>query len=140
MKYYYRLWSDAINWARSSIRTIGVWKMLTLGLITLAMSFNIGILCLAIEQVAGNKILIFHLKVQVTKSQSINGFLGATLLFYLPPLLINYFLIFYQEKWKEIRKTYPHKNGKMYKRYVMISVVLPIWVLIIIGLIYKAVY
>lgn len=136
MKYYYILWSDAINWTRSSIRTIGIWKLHTLGIITLAMSFNLGMLCLIIEKIICSKVPIFHLSIEISSSTSIDGFLGATLLFYIPPLILNYYLIFKSKKWDMIRKKYTHKNGKIYKWYVAVSVIIPIWTLLIIGFLF----
>lgn len=136
MKYYYMLWGDAINWSRSSIRTIGIWKMQTIGFITLAMSFNLGALCLIIEKIIQKRISFFHLSIEISNSPSINGFLGAMLLFYFPPLFFNYFLIFYKKKWDTIRKKYPYKNGKLYKGYVFLSFS-PLLILFITAVIYK---
>ncbi len=136
MKYYYTLWSDAINWSRSSIRTIGIWKLHTLGIITLSMSINLGVLSVILQKLLSKKIALFYIELAVTNSQSVNRFLGAILLFYMPPLLLNYFLIFNYKKWDIIRKKYPHRNGKIYKGYVFLSFS-PILILFIVAVLYK---
>ena len=136
MYYYYVLWSDAINWSRSSIKTIGIWKMQTLGFITFAMSFNIGVISLLIDKIISYNLSIFNLTVEFSSSEKINGFLGAFLVFYFPPLVINYFLIFYKNKWVLIRKKYPHKNGRIYKYYILLSLS-PLIILFILAIFYK---
>jgi len=134
--FYYVLWSDAINWSRSSIKTIGVWKIQTLGFITLAMAFNIGVIILLIEKIMDYNLSIFNLTLEVSNSKKINGFLGAFLVFYTPALVINYFLIFYKNKWAVIRKKYPHKNGRIYKNYILLSLS-PLIALFILAVFYK---
>lgn len=136
MKYYYILWGDAINWTRSSVRTIGIWKLHTLSLITLANGFNLITLSLIVEKIIGTKVSLFGPIVEVTQSESINQFIGGLLIFFLPPLLINYFLIFYKNRWKVLRKRYPSNNGKIYKRYIAISVIIPIWTVLTIGFLF----
>ncbi len=131
MRFYYILWSDAINWTRSSVRTIGVWRIHTLGFITLAMAFNLAILILIVESIFDKRIPISDISKSITSSESINRFLVGFLVFYLPPLVINYFLVFFNKKWERIRKKYAHKNGLIYKWYMFFSIVLPY--LIILG-------
>lgn len=136
MRYYYILWSDAINWGRSSIKTISIWKLHTLSLITLANGFNLMMLSLVLEKVIGHKISLFHLTIDVTQSNSINQIIGGILIFYLPPLVINYVLIFYKRRWDIVRKKYSSHNGKIYKWYIAGSVIIPIWIILIIGFLF----
>lgn len=130
------LWSDAINWTRSSIKTIGIWKLHTLSLITLANGFNLFIVSLIVGKILGIKVSLFTPSIEITQSNSINHFIGGLLVYFMPPLLINYFFIFHKKKWTFLRKKYPSRNGKIYKWYVVSSVIIPIWVLLIIGFLF----
>jgi hypothetical protein len=42
----------------------------------------------------------------------------------LPFVILNYFLIFYKDKWKEIEKKYPHSNKKLFFTFGGLAVLL----------------
>jgi len=117
---YFTLWSDAINWTRSGIAYIGVWKLHTMTFISLFMSANI----LVILIMLGMPIDPNFLKVTIISSK-ISGALEFLTIYYLPVLIINYLLVFRKNQWKVIRKEYKHYNGKVYKLYFIGTFVIP---------------
>ena len=130
LKWYYILWSDAINWTRSSINYIGVWKMHTLGFISFFMATNVMFICMLL------KIDINTDFITLSHSNIFDRFLGFIVIFYLPPLIINYLFIFSRNQWEHIRKNYKHYNGKLYKMYYVVSLLLPFSIVMLLYLAY----
>ena len=129
--WYYILWSDAINFTRSKARFISVWKLHTLGFISFFMAINLLLVSI---------ILKIELNIQfitIIKSRALSHFLGFMVVFFLPPLILNYLLIFSKNQWERVRKDYKHYNGKVYKIYFILSLVLPVSFLIILKLAYE---
>lgn len=125
LNWYYILWSDAINFTRSS-RNAVIWKLHTLLFISICMSFNLMIISL---------IFRVHVKtnfITLISNKEISSFLGGFLVFLFPPLLLNYFLIFHKNQWERIRKEYMHYNGRLYKAYFLVSLLIPASVLLLI--------
>lgn len=69
--------------------------------------------------------------------KDLDRFWGATIVFFLPPLLLNYFLIFSRDQWKHIRKDYKSYNGRVYKLYFIFSAIVPIAIVFVTALVYK---
>lgn len=136
MRFYYILWSDAINWTRSSIQNIGIWKTHTLTFITLAMFCNVLIGGVIVEKLLSVKLLLF-MDFRILNSDELDTFISNIIFLFLPLLSFNYLLVFRNKRWESIRKKYPHKNGKIYKAYVLMSVVFPIGIVCIAGIIWK---
>lgn len=126
--WYYILWSDAINFTRSKAKFIGIWKMHTLGFISFFMAINLMFISMILKVEVDT-----HFITQI-KSTALSHFLGFMIVFFLPPLILNYLLIFSKNQWERIRKDYKNYNGKIYKMYFILSIVLPVSVLIILKL------
>jgi len=126
--WYYILWSDAINFTRSKAKFIGIWKLHTLGFISFFMAINLMAISMILKtEINTHFITLFNSKV-------LNHCLGFMIVFFLPPLIANYFLIFFKNQWERIRKDYKNYNGKVYKTYFILSIVLPVSLLIILKL------
>jgi hypothetical protein len=137
--WYYILWSDAINYTRSSMRTIGVWKTQTSVFISFFMSINIMVIIFICEKIVKTQLVsdfIFNF-FKIVGIPSVSSFFSFFLLLFIPPFLINYFLIFHNKKWEKIRKKYPHYGGKLYKGYFFFSIGLPLAPLVIGKIIYE---
>lgn len=126
--WYYVLWCDAINFTRSNAKFIGIWKLHTLGFISFFMAINLMFISMLF------KVEINIHFIAIGNSKTLNDFFGFMILFFLPPLLLNYILIFSKNQWERIRKDYKSYNGKVYKLYYILSIVLPILVLILLKL------
>jgi hypothetical protein len=125
--WYYILWSDAINFTRSSIKYIGIWKLHTLTAISFCMAINLLLISRVLKlQINTHFIHIFN--------NRFDNLIGFIIVFFLPPLVINYLLIFPKNQWDRIRKDYKYFNGKVYKMYFVLSIVLPVAVLIVLKL------
>jgi len=126
--WYYILWSDAINFTRSKVKFIGVWKLHTLGFISFFMAINLMVISMIL------RIEVNTHFITLINSKALSHFLGFMVVFFLPPLILNYLLIFSKNQWEGIRKDYKNYNGKVYKMYFILSIVLPVSFLIILKL------
>lgn len=126
--WYYILWSDAINFTRSKAKFIGVWKLHTIGFISFFMAINLMVISMIL------KIELNTHFIKIIDSKALSHFLGFMVVFFLPPLILNYLLIFSKNQWERVRKDYKHFDGKIYKMYFILSIVLPVSFLIILKL------
>ena len=128
IKWYYLLWSDAINFTRTNVKFMGIWKLHTLGFISFFMAINLMFISIMFKVEVNTHFLVF------IHSKAISHFLGFMIVFFLPPLLLNYVFIFSNNQWIEIQKDYKHFNGKIYRSYFILSIVVPVSFLIILKL------
>jgi hypothetical protein len=61
----------------------------------------------------------------------LSNVISFTVLFILPCVFINYFLIFYKHKYRKLLEKYPYRNGNLFLVYFLISMFLPLTLLIL---------
>jgi len=116
-KLYYTIWSDAIYQSQVNSYSRDIWKTGSLMVLSTYNAFNLMSLTLIFK---------IHLNTEflnISDSEK-NGLLGFFIVYYFPPLLLNYFLVFYNRKWEKIQKENKHHNGKVLFWYFFISFVL----------------
>ncbi|MCD6068925.1 MAG: hypothetical protein K0S33_3751 [Bacteroidetes bacterium] len=64
----------------------------------------------------------------------LSNVVSGIVLFALPVVLMNYFLIFHNHRYKQLQQKYPYYKGKLFMTYFLVSLLLPL-VLLIVGLI-----
>lgn len=62
---------------------------------------------------------IFKVPVNLFPSTRIDAFLSFFISYLLPFILLNYFMIFYKEKYKRLITHYPYYVGKLYLKYFL---------------------
>lgn len=72
--------------------------------------------------------------IMLINSKALSHFLGFMVVYFLPPLIVNYVLFFSKNQWERVRKDYKHYDGKVYKMYYILSIVLPVSFLIFLKL------
>jgi len=91
---------------------------------TLAMAFNLVLVMTILEKFVFKryfyKIEFPYLPVRV------NNVLSYLILFILPCALMNYLLIFRNDRYEKLLNKYPYYNGKLFISYFLISMFLPI--------------
>jgi len=55
-----------------------------------------------------------------------NNLITILILFVLPIVIVNYFLIFRKKRYEELIKKYPYYNGKLAATYISMSISFPI--------------
>ena len=131
MNIYYKIWVDCIIKARSIPANKNNWKRFTMIFMAMAMALNF-ILFMAILQRKFLGISFYHLKVDILPGTKLDAFISFFVLFLLPMLLINYFLIFRNNRYEILLEKYKSYNGKLFISYFLASLILPL-LLIVIG-------
>jgi hypothetical protein len=114
MKYYYLLWSDVI-FAFKNGPYKNDWKNKTAFIMAALMFLNIKTPFILAHSNYMWLNIDGWLEHEVYKNvlNAINWFL--------PFIILNYYFIFYKDKWKQIEKRYPHSNKRILKRYFLFS-------------------
>ena len=118
---YYKLWVDAIISEKTKKDRQSSWKAFTIVPISIMMGINLFTL-LYWTSVFTHHELPLILIITFSRDTLINIFLSAILMFFIPFLLLNYLLIFYNSRYENLIKTYKANNGKWYRKYYLISI------------------
>jgi hypothetical protein len=130
---FYRIWVDFIQRARKQPANRQNWKVGSMIFMTLAMASNF-ILFMTILERHVLKRTIYTIDFSFLPERA-NSVLSYLILFISPCLVINYLLIFRNNRYLKLLERYPYYNGKLAASYFVISMMLPI-VLLSIGFIF----
>jgi hypothetical protein len=106
------------------------WKWMVQIYMTITMALNLMFL-LAILQRNIFNFSFYDIEINLFPVKILNDLLSGFILFFLPPLLINYLLIFKNKKYLDLIEKYKSENGNYFFRYFFTSLFLPLVVLII---------
>lgn len=116
---YYKIWVDAITQEKAKKREDGkYWKAFTIIPMSLVQGVNL-LTLLFIFRFFTDIPILFTL--DLTRDKAINGFIAGLLVFFIPFVLLNYLLIFYNNRYNKLMNLYPSRNNKLYRNYVLIS-------------------
>ena len=116
LRLYYQIWGDVINTAE---KNNGEWKIIIL-VLSIFQGLNLMTLSLVLDLIFNIKVTLFPI-INIFPVQRFNDLLSG-LVFHLPFMVFNYFMVYYKSKYKIIKKRYPSKNGKLLALYIFISV------------------
>jgi len=126
---YYRIWMDAIVYTKSKKDKDGAgWQAPLMIIISVLGGLNLLVLLFILHWLTGGKMPVM-LPVSIFTVYAYNSFVSIVCTFFLPFLIINYLLIFYENRYQKLIKTYGDKGGKLYRNYFIASaglVVIPI--------------
>lgn len=128
MSLYYKIWVDAIVKLRSRPQNAGMWKYLAMAFMSMSMAINF-IFIMAILQRNVFNTDFYSLEVNIFPGTILNSFSSFFILFLLPMLLLNYFLIFYKNRYESVIEKYEYRNGKLFITYFLLSLIVPLLVL-----------
>lgn len=128
MSLYYKIWVDAIVKLRSRPQNAGIWKYFAMAFMSMAMAINF-IFIMAILQRNVFNADFYSLDVNIFPGTILNSFTSFFILFLLPMLLLNYFLIFYKNRYEQLIEKYEYRNGKLFITYFLLSLFMPLLVL-----------
>ena len=114
------LFTSVITTVRKSSYSGDIFRFTSLFLMTTAMCLNVSCLLLILQYIdVGN---FNSLLIKFFNNKVYDVLLSFMLFVYLPTYLINYFLIFHNEKYISIEKRYSKANNKIYSAvYLTIS-------------------
>jgi len=135
MNIYYKIWVDCISKVRSMPANKSNWKRFTLGFMTITMAINFACIMSVLQRnILGN--YFYHFEVDFFPGTKLDSLISGFVLFVLPNLVLNYFLIFRNNRYEILLEKYKSHNGKLFFLYFFTSLALPLLVLIISQLFY----
>lgn len=122
---YYRIWVDFIKRIKSQQpANRHNWEASAFICMTMAMAMNLVLIMTILEKYI---LQVYFYKLEFTYLPlRINNVVNYLLLFILPCVAVNYFLIFRSNRYKKLLVCYPYYNGKLFITYFLISMMLPI--------------
>jgi hypothetical protein len=118
---YYMIWSDAILTAQSKKKNSQEWKILVY-LFAVFQMLNLAIVIILIKSFFDIRYPITF-QIDIFPGRILNSLLPALLFYILPFVLINYFLIVYKDRYKQVIVNYKSYNGKLVLGYIILSIV-----------------
>ena len=130
MNLYFKIWVDAIVKIKKNPLRKEDWKWMVQIYMAIVMALNLMFL-LAILQRNIVHISFYDLEINMFSSEILNNLISGFILFFLPPLLINYLLVFKNDKYLVLIEKYKFENGKYFLTYFFSSIFVPLLILII---------
>lgn len=131
MNLYYSIWTDCILRAKSQPQNHNNWKGYTLLFMSMSMAINLITLMAILQRNILHK-SFYNIEFSISQSSKLNALISFIILFLLPPIILNYLLIFRNNRYKQIIGKYKYYNGKLFAKYFLGSLILP-FVLLLIG-------
>jgi hypothetical protein len=129
MKIYYKIWVDCILKAQSKPENKDNWKLFTMVFMSMSMALNLIFLLFVLSDL-GITEEIFFIQFDIFPCTKIDAFFSFFISYLLPFLTLNYFLIFYEEKHKQLVLKYEYNNGKLFMAYFLSSIgILPLYLM-----------
>ncbi len=120
MKYiYYLIWTDIITSARKRLPERTDWKFSLFVLITMCNALNLFTIYIWLKFFS---IISFLIKIDFFPGTMLDNATAFFIQFASPFILLNYFLIFYKDRYKKIITKYPYKNGRVALIYGICSI------------------
>ena len=124
---YYLIWVDTLINGKKYYRN--EWKVISFFLITFSNAMNVFTIYLWLKYF---DVVSYLIKIDIFPGTILNNAAGFFIQFAVPFFLINYFLIFYNDRYKKLIGKYPSSNGKLAVIYMLSS----IWIGVISTIIY----
>ncbi|MDP9077552.1 MAG: hypothetical protein M3O71_09040 [Bacteroidota bacterium] len=120
MTLYYRIWADAIISQKAKKTEQTSWKLYTLIPLSLIMGINLFTFFYWMRVIVDRNLLLY-MPVNVFNAHPLNSFISVVITFIIPFVLLNYLVIFNNDRYNEVLKKYHHTCGKLYRKYVLYS-------------------
>ena len=126
MRLYYKIWVDCILRLKSIDANKTNWKYKSMAIMTISMASNFILIMVILQR---NILGYFYEITLHTLSGFQNYILTIVILYLLPCILINYLLIFRNDRYLRLIKKHQYRNGKLSITYFLISIIVPITLL-----------
>lgn len=118
---YYKIWVDVIVFEKSKRGKDINWKTISLISVSILQGLNLLVLLYLVRRLTHHKMPVL-LPISIFNMYLLNDFVSIILTFFVPFVILNYLLIFYNERYVELLKRYPDHKGKLYRTYFLWSV------------------
>ncbi len=117
---FYKIWVDAITATRAKRAEAGNWKLYTLVPMSVLEGINLLTFFLWMKTIV-NRRLPLVLPVDIFHYRLINDFISIIVTLFIPFVILNYLLIFSNDRYQHLLLQYPADGSKLYKKYALIS-------------------
>ena len=121
---YYTIWIDCILQLRKQPFNKDSWKWKSMMIISLAMSLNF-MLIIALLGLVFDFPKNYVVQINIFAGSILDSLLSFMILYGLPVVLFNYFMIFYKDKYEILRKKYAFFHGRYFLVYFFLSLGIP---------------
>jgi hypothetical protein len=118
---YYKIWADAIVAQKRKKAEYTSWKLYTLVPLSVLQGINL-LTFFYWMKIIVNRYLPLFMPVNIFNAHPLNDFVSVIITFFIPFAILNYLLIFNNDRYKNIIKEYGAQNGKLYKKYTLMSI------------------
>lgn len=122
---YYRIWADAIVSQKEERGEHTSWKLYTMVPMSVLQGINLFTIFYWLRLIV-NRGLLLMMPVDIFSARPLNGFISVIITFFIPFILLNYLLIFNNNKYKKLIENYNSEGGKLYRKYALSSIALAI--------------
>jgi hypothetical protein len=116
---YYRIWVELIVVIMKNPQNKNNWLFYSMFFMTMLCSINLLTILLWLGAIG---IKTNFLKITLFPGTMLDSFAMFVIQFALPCFLLNYFLIFYKEKYKKLIERYTEKKGKLFLIYMLSTI------------------
>ena len=120
LRLYYKIWADAIISTREKRAEAGNWKGFTIVPLSLVMGLNLFTFFIWMKKLV-NHYLPLVFKVSIFNARLLNDFVSVVLTLFIPFVILNYLLIFANNQYETITSKFGSHGGKLYQKYVLLS-------------------
>ncbi|MDB5088630.1 MAG: hypothetical protein JWR09_2624 [Mucilaginibacter sp.] len=121
LRLYYRIWADAIVSQKEKKTEHTSWKLYTLVPMSVLQGINLLTFFYWMKVIVSRYLLLF-MPVNIFNAHPLNDFVSVIITFFAPFVILNYLLIFNNDRYKNIIQKYSTQDGKLYKKYILISI------------------
>ncbi|MEN0052781.1 MAG: hypothetical protein AAGC65_03895 [Mucilaginibacter sp.] len=118
---YYKIWVDAIAAEKNKKGDEGNWKAFTIIPMSILQGINLLTFLFLLRIITRGDVPIV-LSFNLFRERALNTFIAGALTFFIPFVIINYLLVFYNERYQLLIKTYNDSQGKLYRNYFLITI------------------
>ncbi len=119
LDWYYKIWVDGIRRIQSVPQSKADWKYYTMIFISMAMALQLGLIITLLEMYVFHS-NFYRIDINIFPGEKLDYFLAFFILYLLPSLILNYFLIFFNNRYEKILKKYEYKyDGILYVIYTV---------------------
>lgn len=128
--WYYKTWADVIASQKAKRAGNTNWKLYTIVPVSLLQGINLFTLFYWLRIIFSRNLLL-TMPAEVFHARPLNGFISVMITFFIPFVLLNYLLIFYNNRYDILIAKYGSLSGKLYRKYALYSLGLAIIPIII---------
>ena len=110
MNIYYLIWVDFIVKVKSIPANKNNWKQYSMIFMSMAMALNLCVL-ISIIQLHILKHIYYDVSITIFRGEKLNNFISFFILYLLAPLVLNYILIFRDDRYKALIAKKKNYNG-----------------------------